>query len=59
MGALSRQSNAFSPSCEALDRFAFPCADGGFDTVRAYRPWGQFRLADGELIAVPFTVIAP
>jgi len=42
-----------------LDRFAFPCADGGFDTVRAYRPWGQFRLADGELIAVPFTVIAP
>ena len=29
-----------------------------FDTPGVYRLWGQFRLADGEVITVPFTVEA-
>jgi P-type Cu+ transporter len=29
-----------------------------FPTARTYQLWAQFRLADGDLITVPFTVEA-
>jgi Cu+-exporting ATPase len=29
-----------------------------FDTAGTYRLWGQFRLADGDVLTVPFTVAA-
>jgi Cu+-exporting ATPase len=29
-----------------------------FDTAGTYRLWGQFRLADGHVLTVPFTVAA-
>ncbi|HEU5265867.1 MAG TPA: heavy metal translocating P-type ATPase [Jatrophihabitans sp.] len=29
-----------------------------FDTAGTYRLWGQFRLADGDVVTVPFTVAA-
>ena len=29
-----------------------------FDTAGTYRLWGQFRLASGQIITVPFTVEA-
>ena len=29
-----------------------------FDTPGVYRLWGQFRLADGDVLTVPFTVAA-
>jgi Cu+-exporting ATPase len=30
-----------------------------FDTPGVYQLWGQFRLADGDVLTVPFTVEAP
>jgi P-type Cu+ transporter len=29
-----------------------------FDTPGVYQLWGQFRLADGDVVTVPFTVKA-
>ena len=29
-----------------------------FDTPGVYQLWGQFRLADGDVVTVPFTVQA-
>jgi Cu+-exporting ATPase len=29
-----------------------------FDTPGVYRLWGQFRLADGDVVTAPFTVEA-
>jgi Cu+-exporting ATPase len=30
-----------------------------FDTPGAYRLWAQFRAADGTVLTMPFTVVAP
>jgi Cu+-exporting ATPase len=40
------------------DRRPFAHEHARVDTPGIYRLWGQFRLGDGTLITVPFTVEA-
>ncbi len=65
-GATFAPSTPRSPTSAAVPVFALPGTTVGpeldahaeLPTAGLYRLWAQFRLADGDLITVPFTVQA-